>query len=234
MPDTGVLFSHDIAGYQLIQLPAILGISPTEITRYVSPALTVAGIAFNHDIAGIQTIQMASTIGMSSVDNPHVSIIELGEVDLGISPELLNPFVLYRTFNVSTTISAVFSIALNVGFLDIITFGELTLLDAEPTDWDEITLSTREAKIWDGTTALDGDPVIGFYGKYRFYPRDYNDIIALYAMAGKKYTLRVHGVPYRNCMLVGKIRKRQHLKNYALWTVEIEIKQDTCMTGITA
>lgn len=196
--------------------------------------MTEAGLTFSHDIAGLQILDFAVNLGLSSVEDEILDIIELFPVSLGVSPDLSNQFALIRSFHVNIGISVSFSLSLNVGFTNIISFGSLTLANAEPIGWDEIDLSVREVKIWNGTTALDGDPVTGIYSCYRFWPRDWNDIESLLAMAGTKQTLRVYGKPYRNCMLVGKIRRKQIKKGLALWCLEIEVKQDTCMTGITA
>jgi len=232
--DAGVLFSHDVAGFQTIELLANLQTATTKKVTYVCPTLAEAGISFSHDIAGKQTIGFSIGLSATPTEDEFLKVIESFPASISVSSLISHPFKLYRYFSSDIGISTGLSLSLNVGYTDVITFGSLTLNKAEPIDWDEIELSVREAKIWDGTTALDGDPVIGFYGTYRFWPRDWNDIESLLAMAGTKQTLRVYGKPYRNCMLVGKIRKKQIKKGYALWCVEIEIKQDTCMTGITA
>ena len=232
--DRGVQFDHDITGYQLIGLTAEIGISSDLTANFVIPRAREAGIIFSHDIAGKQSIQLEAVLGVSpSTDEVIGRVIQPGAT-IGIIPELSTAFRLPRKFSAYLGITASCTAALNVGYTTQIMFGSLVLRKARPVDWDETELSCREGKIWDGTKALNVDPVTGFQGKFRFFPVNYNDIYALFAMVSTKQTLRVYGVPYRNCMIWGRIRKRQLKPGVAAWVVEIEVRQDTCYTGQTA
>lgn len=195
---------------------------------------TENGITFSHDIAGHQTIQMSAQLGTTQVSSRTISIFERFYPNVGVTSGLKNQVQYLNSMSATLGITVSYTLTLNAGFSNVISFGSLVLPNAKPIDWDTIPLSCRTARIWDGTESLEVMPVRGFSSQYRFITKDYNDIENLIDMVGKPYTLRVYGKPYRNCYLWGEIKKKQIKQGYSLFVVEIEIKQDSCMNGITA
>lgn len=233
--DLDITFTHDVAGEQTLSKSSDIGITAGFTIDVDSPLTQVAQLTFYHSVAGTQTLSFASELGVTTAKTQTVGNGIYLESDIGITPELQQYFILPRKFAADLGITAGFTLVLNVGFTDVIMFGDLTLNKAIAIDWDEISLNCREAKIWDGSVSLQVDTISGFYGRYRFFPTDYNDIYSLLAKVGTKQTLRIYGVPYRNCMIFGTIKKKQvKPPRLALWGVEVEFRQDTCFTGQTA
>jgi len=193
---------------------------------------TTNGITFWHDLAGQQIISLEADIGTAAESGRQIDGVSRFAADI-TTLAVMNEFAhVYRRFWSSVGVTGQFELALNVGSTNVITFGDLILTCAEPVDWDEINLSCRSARIWDGTESLEVMPVTGYSGKFQFYTRDYNDISKLLNLVGKNRTLRVYGKPYRNCYIWGTIRKRQIKRGFNLWQVEFEVKQDSCANGV--
>lgn len=194
---------------------------------------TINGLTFSHDLAGRQVLELSARIGTAPAAGKKLTGVSRLSADIGITSACVTSFHVYRGFSASTGISAVFELALNVGTTDVITFGDLVLTNAAPMEWDEISLSCRSARIWDGSESLEVMPVTGYTGKFQFMTRDYNDITKLLSLVGKNRTLRVYGKPYRNCYIWGTIRKKQVKRGFSMWIVEFEVKQDSCANGVT-
>ena len=192
------------------------------------------GLSFTHSVSGNTAVKLRADIGLTPAYEEIINLQEHLEASLIITPELFTKTKCKIHSTITFGLTPTLTVRMNVGYTDIIQFGSLVLQKARRIDWNEITLSCRSANIYDGSEALEVDPILGYYEKFRWFPTSDEEIKTLKSMIGKPYTLRVWGTPYRNVMLWGKLRIRQPRRGVSLWIVEGEFKQDTCRTGITA
>jgi hypothetical protein len=136
--------------------------------------------------------------------------------------------------NVQTVSSLTAEDILNAGYQDIIQFGSLVLDNAEPDGKREYSFPCAEKRLLDGSRSLHVRGGISYVGKFKFVTREYADIQALFNMVGTLQTLRVYGVPYRNCMVWSPIQVFQPRPQHSRWEVEITVYQDTSKTSITS
>ena len=136
--------------------------------------------------------------------------------------------------NVQTVSSLAAEGILNAGYQDIIQFGSLMLENAEPDGNREYSFPCAEKRLLDGSRSLHVRAGISYFGKFKFVTREYADIQALFNMVGTLQTLRVYGVPYRNCMVWSPIQVFQPRPQHSRWEVEFTVYQDTSKTSITS
>lgn len=195
---------------------------------------TDSGLSFYYHISGNITEELAvnthSSLLLAKNTKKNLSI----GLNTQSSLEFWKQMRYLCVLNVSTVSSLSVQDILNAGYLDIIQFGNLVLDNAQPDGNREYSFPCTEKRLLDGSRSLHVRGGISYVGKFTFITREYADIQALFNMVGTLQTLRVYGVPYRNCMVWSPIQIYQPKPQLSLWQVDITIYQDTSKTSITS
>lgn len=230
--DAKLEFSYSIAGYSEDAFEGYTVESP-ELDWSVHAPEFASGLSFSYSIAGYEIHEFDAT----AITTPNAErLVEIHQEVDGYTeetPELLPSFHFLRSFDGRTTSFSEFEHEYNVGFTDVVMFGDITLSLAKYPEGEFIQheFATAETILHDGSISIQVNPITGFYGNFICETEDYNEIDALHAMVGTAYTLRVWGRPYRNCKIMTPFEERQRKRGVARWVYRIIFKQDTSVVN---
>lgn len=231
--DAKLEFSYSIAGYVEEHEYDGYTVESSELDWNVPAPEFSSGISFSYSIAGYQTQEFdGRSISLSNQDRMVKSHQEFDGYTEE-TPELLPLFHFLRQFDGYTESSSELEVDYNIGFTDIVTFGNVTLSNAKYPEREFISheFSTAETILHDGSLSIQVNPITGFFGNFICETTDYNEIDALSAMVGTAYTLRVWGRPYRNCKIMTPFEERQRKRGTARFVYRITFKQDTSVVS---
>jgi len=231
--DSKLEFSYSIAGYvETHECDGYTAESP-EMEWNVPAPDYASGISFSYSIAGYQTQEFSASVITTPNAERIIDIQKEFSDGTEETPELLPEFVFLRQFDGYTNYTPEFEHEYNVGFNDIVLFGdvELSLAKYPEGDFIQHEFSTAETILHDGSISIQVNPITGFYGSFICETTDYNEIDALRAMVGKAYTLRVWGRPYRNCKIMTPFEERSRKRGVARFVYKIIFKQDTSVVS---
>jgi hypothetical protein len=193
-----------------------------------------SGLSFWYNIAGDITaeydLRTVSNLELSKSTKKIVSVdlITTSKLDFWKQARYL------RILDLHTVSTMVPETILNAGYVDVIQFGSLVLKSAKPSGTREYSFPCAEKRLLDGSRSLHVRAGTSYIGKFTFETDNYADIQALFNMIGTLQTLRVYGVPYRNCMIWSPIEVKQYKPKLARWVINMTVYQDTSRTGITS
>lgn len=230
--DNKLEFSYSIAGYSEDEFEGS-GVTSQDLEWSIPAPEFASGLSFSYSIAGHQSEEFDASV--VTIPNAERLIDILQDFSDGTkeTSELLPAFHFLRQFDTYTISTPEFEHEYNVGFNDIVLFGDITLSLAKYPEGDFIQheFSTAETILHDGSISIQVNPITGFYGSFVCETTDYNEIDALRAMVGHAYTLRVWGRPYRNCKIMTPFEERQRKRGVARWVYKIVFKQDTSVVS---
>jgi len=230
--DNKLEFSYSIAGYSEDEFESF-GVTSQDLEWDIPAPEFASGISFSYSIAGYQTQEFSASAITTPNAERTVDILQEFLDGTEETPELYPAFQFLRKFYGYTVSSSAFEHEYNVGFNDVVLFGDVELSRAKYPEGDFIQheFSSAETILHDGSISIQVNPITGFYGSFICETEDYNEIDALRAMVGTAYTLRVWGRPYRNCKIMTPFEERQRKRGVARWVYKIVFKQDTSVVS---